>query len=93
MKVESAVQMMGVIQSQYDGTELSAQRVKHLTKVLLENPETFWDEYWSTVTADEDDPIRKQAEAMIRSGTIDDTTTFSQLRKILQDAQGHRKQI
>ena len=74
MTVEDAVQMMGVLESLNDGTPRWAERIERLNKVLLEDPERFFDALWNELN-----PIREETKELFRSGKITPGTTFGEI--------------
>lgn len=85
MEVEEALKWMTVIEESFDGSQSSRDRVIRLINELLERPEEFVDTYFDAIGAD--DPVRRRAEALIRSGIVTSATTFAELPAILAGQQ------
>jgi hypothetical protein len=85
MDVSDALKAMSCIDELFDGSPSSRDRAIRLTNELLERPEQFWDTYFDAASAN--DPIRIEAEALIRSGIVTDRTTFAELPAILAEQQ------
>jgi hypothetical protein len=81
MTVEDAIQMMGVLEAQHDGTPRSAERIKRLNGALLRDPSQFFEAYWEEVNAD--DPMRAKAEELYRQ--LGPDATFGQMKQILNE--------
>ncbi|HEY1804949.1 MAG TPA: hypothetical protein VGG45_10765 [Terracidiphilus sp.] len=81
MQVEDALKAFAAIAGLYDGTPESGERIIVLTHELIERPETFWEKCFDAVN--ENDPILKHAQTLIRSGAVNDSTTFADLPRIV----------
>jgi hypothetical protein len=84
MTIEDALKAMACIEGLYDGTQKGAEMIGRLVVELIERPDTFWEVYFETVSAD--NPTRKQAETLMRGGKITPATTFGQALHILTRA-------
>ncbi len=85
MKVEDALIAMRCIDEQNDGSEARAAIVATLHQKLMEDPENFWDTFFETLNALQDDPFRELAEQMLRSGAVHGLTTIADARNMLAD--------
>ena len=77
MDVNDAVQLMGVVQSLYDGSLRSAEQVDHLNKSLIANPDNFPDEFWSTLN-----PPSEQTKELFAKGVVNEESTWAVLKQI-----------
>jgi hypothetical protein len=83
MTVDQALQAMAAIDGQRDGTEARAVLVAALNQKLLTDPEHFWDFYWEAVNRARSNHFRDLVERLLRSGSVDETTTLEEIPAIL----------
>jgi hypothetical protein len=81
MKVDDAIAAMARVDELHDGTEARAELVKKLHERLIEDPEGFWDFFFETMEAD--NPVRAQAERLLRSGAVNAQTSIGDLGAVL----------
>lgn len=77
MRVEDAIRLFGVIQSQNDGTEFGAERADYLINKLIEDPSDFWDIFWSTMN-----PPQERALALFAQ--IGPNATFADMQRAFE---------
>ena len=83
MTVDDALKAMGAIDGQHDGTADRAAIVETLHRKLLEDPEEFWDAYFTNLDATRPNPYRDQAVRLLCSGAVNDETTFGDIPAVL----------
>lgn len=83
MTIDDALKVMSSIDGQNDGSETRMAIAEALHHKLLEDPETFWELFWESVSRAAPNHIREQAERLIRSGAVTEETTFSDIPAIL----------
>lgn len=79
MTIDEALRAVAVIESLYDGTEASKDKIVRLVNELIERPEMFWQRYLEI-----HNPPSQLAIALINSGAVDDQTTFADLKRIME---------
>jgi len=81
MKVEESLHAMNLIENLFDGSLWSVYKMARLIDTLLfGNPDDFYAEYLEVLSLD--DPLRRQAERLIQSGRVSETTTMHELAAI-----------
>jgi hypothetical protein len=73
---------MAAIDGQHDGTAARMVLVEALHRHLLEDPENFWDFWFETLNA-QHNHYREIAERLLRSGVVNDDTTFADIPAIV----------
>lgn len=81
MTPENALKWLAVIEGLNDGTPSRARIVQHLKRVLRTDPDSVFEEMQNLLMMD--DPTRRQAERLLRSGAVDENTRFDELPGIL----------
>ncbi|HWZ50200.1 MAG TPA: hypothetical protein VNW54_01930 [Granulicella sp.] len=81
MTIDDALKTMARIDDLHDGTEARAELVKVLHERLIADPESFWDEFFSALEVG--NPVRTQAERLLRSGAVTPETAIGDLGAIL----------
>jgi hypothetical protein len=77
MEVDDAIQLMGIIESQNDGTPSSAERVDRLNDALIKAPENFSNAYWA-----EWNPPSEQTRELFAKGVVKEESTWAVLKQI-----------
>jgi hypothetical protein len=82
MTVEDANFAMQLVSNLYDETrpDQSAETIRQLTTVLIEQPEIFWEKF----SALSDPALRERCEALVRSGAYVPSAWMEQLLTIAE---------
>ena len=83
MTIDEALQAMSCLDGQQDGTSDRAALVEKLYRKLLEDPETFWEEFFSRLDAVQPNSARNLAMKLLISGEVTSETTFEEAEKLL----------
>jgi hypothetical protein len=61
-----------------NGGAWQRRQARRLRRILEENPQEFWDSYFSVVN-----PPSPETAALVRSGTINEDSTFADMKHII----------
>ena len=80
MRVEEGLHLATIAESVFDGTEQSAETVKHLMQVLVRDPDSFWAELEARTG---DVALRQRIEELLRTGQICQHTPLEEAAQLL----------
>ena len=76
MTIEDALNAMATIERTCDGSPKALARAADLMRELIEgDPAEFWETFF--LRMNEDNPMRKWVEEFMRTGVVDENTTFA----------------